>query len=107
MADMGYGLSRDDIARTAFQILERSKRPHPFQDGLAGRAWLQGFLKRHKLTLRSPQPLSHARARSATDNTVIEKLGGIVARLNLLSKPMQIYNLDETGINVVHKPYSG
>ena len=33
-----------------------------------------------------------------------EKLGGICARLNILSKPMLIYNLDETGISVAHKP---
>ena len=32
-----------------------------------------------------------------------EKLGGIFARYNLLTKPMHIYNMDETGINVVHK----
>ena len=30
-------------------------------------------------------------------------MGGIFARLNLLSKPMQIYNINETVINVVHK----
>ena len=34
MTDMGYGLSKDDILRTAFQILEKSKRPHPFINGL-------------------------------------------------------------------------
>ena len=33
-----------------------------------------------------------------------QKLGGIYARLNLLNKPMQIYNLDECGISTVHKP---
>ena len=104
MVDMGYGLSRDDIARTAFQILQQSRRPHPFKNWLAGKAWLKGFLNQHILTLRSPQPLSHARARSATDADFFEKLGGIFAWLNLLAKPMQIYKLDETGINVVHKP---
>ena len=50
---------------------------------------------------------SHARARCSSDEGVgdfFEKLGGIYARLNLLLKPMQIYNLDETCINIVHKP---
>ena len=32
------------------------------------------------------------------------KLGAIYGRLNLISKPMQIYNCDETGVSVVHKP---
>lgn len=106
MANMGYDLT-NDILRTAFQIIKKLQRPQPFQNGKAERSWLQGFLKCHKLTLRSPQLLSHARARSATDEVVddfFEKLGGICTRLNLLSKPGQIYNLNETEINVVHKP---
>ena len=51
--------------------------------------------------------MSHARARSVTDEVIKDfftKLGGIFARLNLLSKPMQVYNIDETSINVVHRP---
>ena len=32
------------------------------------------------------------------------KLGGLYGRLNMISKPMQIYNADETGISVVRKP---
>ena len=34
----------------------------------------------------------------------IAKLGAICARLNLLSKPTQIFNVNNTGISVVHKP---
>ena len=104
MADIRYGLSREDIMRVAFQIV-KMKRPHPFKDGAAGKSLLQGFLSRHKLSVRSPQPLSHARARSVMDEVIKDfftKLGGIFARLNLLSKPMQVYNIDETSINVVH-----
>ena len=33
-----------------------------------------------------------------------EKFGGIYGRLNIITKPMQIYTADETGISVVHKP---
>lgn len=54
-------------------------RRHPFRNGAAGKCWLQGFLLRHKLTLHSPQPLSHARARCSSDEVVrdfFEKLGG-------------------------------
>ena len=28
----------------------------------------------------------------------------VLIKLNLLSKPMQIYNMDETGVSIVHKP---
>jgi hypothetical protein len=93
-----------------FKVAEKSGRPHPWdpENGMAGRAWYDGFMSRHPtLKLKSPQPLSHARARNADDETVkdfFQKLGGIYARLNLLNKPMQIYNLDESGISTVHKP---
>ena len=30
MADMGFGLSRDDVMLTAFRIAEKSGRTHPF-----------------------------------------------------------------------------
>ena len=37
MADMGFGLTREDIMRLAFVIVDRSGRKHPFHDGKAGR----------------------------------------------------------------------
>ena len=33
MADRGFGLSREDVMRFAFQIAEKMKKPHPFHDG--------------------------------------------------------------------------
>ena len=36
-------------------------------------------------------------------NDHFAKLGSIYARLNILSKPMQIYNIDECGVSIVHK----
>ena len=33
MADMGFGLSPEDVRYTAFQIADASGRPHPFQNG--------------------------------------------------------------------------
>ena len=56
MADMGFGLSRDDVMHTAFKIAEASGRKHPFSAGSAGRAWFDGFRG------RSAQSLSHSRA---------------------------------------------
>ena len=108
MADMGFGLSREDAMAMAFTIAEKTKRTHPFKDGFAGRGWYDGFKARHpKLTLRSPQPLSYCRAlcsNKAIIDDFFAKLGGVYGRLNLVSKPMQIYNADETGVGIVHKP---
>lgn len=104
MADMGLGLSRNDVMQKAFEIAESSGRRHPFTKGSAGRAWFDGFRCRHpRLTLRSTQSLSHSRAHSANVETITNyfaKLGALCAKLNIITKPMNIYNMDETGISV-------
>ena len=110
MADMGFGLSRELIMNMAFTIAERFQRKHPFnlEKRTAGRSWFEGFMKRHpKLTIRSPQPLSYCRALNSNKEVLSDffgKLGALYGKLNLISKPMQIYNSDETGVTVVHKP---
>ena len=108
MADMGFGLSRDDIRSTAYKIAETCGRAHPFHNEMAGRAWLDGFFRRHpNLTVRKPQSLSYNRAVSANIDTINDyfaKIGALYARLNILTKPMQIYNMDECGISIVHTP---
>ena len=38
MADMGFGLSPEDVRYTAFRIADASGRPHLFQNGMAGYA---------------------------------------------------------------------
>ena len=107
MCDMGFGLTRQDVMRVAYSIVEKSGREHPFSNGMAGRAWFDGFRSRNpNLTMRISQPLSYSRATAANKDIIDDffaKMGAIYARLNLLSKPMQIYNVDETGISVVHK----
>ena len=108
MADRGFGLVSEDLMRTAFTIVERSGRPHPFRNGMAGRGWLEAFRRRHpQISLRTPQALSYSRATSASKVVIDDffaKLGALYGRLNLINKPMQVYNIDETGISVVHKP---
>ena len=108
MSEMGFGLSRQEVMCLAFQIAEKSGINHPFRDGTAGRKWFDAFRQRHAyLTLRSPQKLSYARAKAVNPKIVEDffaKLGALYARLNLITKPMQIYNVDETGLNLVqHK----
>ena len=108
MADMGFGLSREDVMHTAFKIAEAMGRKHPFSNGSAGRAWFDGFRARHpNLTIRSAQSLSHSRAACANKDNIIDffgKLGSVYARLNIISKPMQIFNMDKVGLSIVHKP---
>ena len=104
---MGFGLSRSDVMVVAFKIAEASGRKHPLTDYAAGRAWYDGFISRHlQLTLRSTQSLSHARASCANREIISDyfgKLAAVCAKFNVLMKPMNIFNLDETGVTIVHK----
>ena len=60
MADMGCGLTRDTVMELAFTIVQKGERKNPFHGGKAGRAWFEGFRRRHpQLSLRAPQPLSY------------------------------------------------
>ena len=108
MSEMGYGLTREGVMGLAYSIVEKSKRPHPFQNGSAGRAWFEGFMRRRpNLTIRSPQSLSYCRAISANKETITDffgKIGSLYGKLNLVSKPMQIFNCDEMGVKIVFKP---
>ena len=108
MADMGFGLTREGIMAMAFAIAEKTGRNHPFKSGHAGRGWYEGFMARQAiLTLRTPQSLSYARAVCANKETIdgfFAKLGAIFGQLNLIAKPSQIFNADETGVTIVHKP---
>ena len=108
MAVRGFGLTNEDLMRTAFAIVERSGHPDPFHDGMAGRGWLEAFGRHHPvLSCCTPQALSYCPATSASKVVIDDffaKLGSLYGRLNLISKPMQVYNIDETGITVVHKP---
>lgn len=108
VADMGYGLTREGVMAMAYAIVERTGRNHPFKSGHAGRGWYEGFMSRQALlTLRKPQALSYSRAVCGNKETIDDffaKLGAIYGRLNLIVKPSQIYNADETGVTIVHKP---
>ena len=71
IADMGYGLTREDIQQLACKIAEKTGCKHPVKDGKAGRGWFDGFKARHpKLSFRTPQSLSFARAVSANEYLV-------------------------------------
>lgn len=103
---MLFGLSTTDIRQLAFELAERQKIKHPFQNDKAGKTWLRGFLKRHPdLAIRSPEPTSLARAvgfnKPSVDNFFHLYKSELEKELYTADR---IYNMDETGLTVVHQP---
>ncbi|GBP88563.1 hypothetical protein EVAR_21771_1 [Eumeta japonica] len=43
-----YGLTRMDVRRMAYQLASKNNLPNHFKNQVAGRAWLDLFLRRHK-----------------------------------------------------------
>ena len=101
-----FGLTNLELRRLAFSVAERSGINHPFQNGLAGKDWLRGFLKRHPdISLRKPQGTSINRAVSFNKQNVEEFFKIYKDILEKQSfQARQIWNMDETGITTVQTP---
>ena len=52
MTDRAFGLTNEDLMRTAFAIVERSRYPHPLHDCMAGCEWLVHSKKQSKRRYR-------------------------------------------------------
>ncbi|CAG5052763.1 unnamed protein product [Parnassius apollo] len=69
-------------------------------NGKTGNDWFLSFRKRHKLSIKKPQPIEYLRKRM-TDPFVIHEyftlLGSTLEKLNL-NDPHRIWNLDETSV---------
>ena len=104
-AAVGYPRTRKDVLALVQDIVK--SKGH--ETGIVTDGWWAGFKKRHpELTLRSAIPLSLARAK-ATDPAVIEKyfdlLENTLCENDLLDKPGQIFNCDETGMPLSPKSH--
>ena len=62
MANMGFGLSKEDIMHSAFLLAEKSGLKHPFKNGKTGIEL--GLRRNPHLSIRQPQSLSVATATS-------------------------------------------
>lgn len=99
-----YGLTRQDVRRIAYELCERNGLKHPFTDGLAGRAWFDHFMSRHKdvLSLLKPTATTFSRANGFNKEAVNGFFDLLEAELDKFKYPAdRVFNVDETGISVV------
>ena len=102
-ASVGYAKTRKQILALVERIMSAQGIQVHVSDG-----WWVSFLKRHPLlTLRNPSSVSTTRA-LASDPSVLEVYFDLLEEAlqenDLMDKPGQIYNMDETGLPLDPKP---
>jgi hypothetical protein len=103
-AFIGFAKSRQDILAIVQRILQtKGVTSAPVTHG-----WWYSFKKRHPhITLRQAEPLAYARA-AATNPEIIAKYFDLLEETlkdnDLLTKPAQIFNCDDSGMALNHKP---
>jgi hypothetical protein len=105
-ARQGFGLTRMDVRRLAYQYAVRNNiKGFSEATGVAGYDWLQGFIERHPgLGARKPENLSIRRAMCFNKVTVkkhFEGLHSIMTEHNFYERPQAIWNCDESGLQDV------
>lgn len=108
LADMFYGVSVEQCRKMAYTMAVANKIdiPSNWKDlEIAGYDWYLGFRKRHKLSIRTPEATSMARATAFNKTTVKEFFDNLVQVNNKHAfPPERIFNMDETGCTTVQKP---
>ncbi|XP_034839890.2 uncharacterized protein [Maniola hyperantus] len=102
-----FGLTTKDLRRLAYELAEQNNLQHNFchETKMAGRIWLENFLKRNPdLSLRKPEPTSAARA-SGFNQVQVKRFFDLLTDLITKHKltPDRIFNVDETGMTTVPK----
>ncbi|XP_052278809.1 uncharacterized protein LOC127877190 [Dreissena polymorpha] len=107
-ANMGFGITRRMLLVKIGRIVRKLGIKSPFRNGVPGKDWIAGFLKRHPdVSLRTPQALSTCRARMLNEtvtNNYFNDLAWLLESLCLQDKPVRIWNIDETSVPLLHKP---
>ena len=107
-AAMGFGLSRRQLLAKTGKMVKSLKLKTPFKNGIPGKEWFQGLKGRHPgITMKRPQKLSVTRAKSMNKQITDEYFDLLKQNLNELKvEPSQIWNCDETNMQLEHNPKS-
>ncbi|CAF1487813.1 unnamed protein product, partial [Didymodactylos carnosus] len=100
--EWGEPLTIEEFLKLVAIYTKHIKRPDMFKDGTPSRDWYYGFMTRQcDLKLKTPQPLEKARV-DISQSTITKwcaLIESIFEKCNLMDKPSQIFNCDETGFS--------
>ncbi|CAF3965926.1 unnamed protein product, partial [Rotaria sp. Silwood1] len=101
LQDWGELCSYQDVMKYATEYVQLMNLQSRFQSGAPTKEWYYGFVKRwsHKLKLIKSIRLEKSRANVAKEvvDGWFTKLYAVLKKFNLLDKPSNIFNADESG----------
>ncbi|CAH1961310.1 unnamed protein product [Acanthoscelides obtectus] len=106
----GFAPTRTEVRIMAYKLAEKCNQHHKFnrEKEIAGMDWLHLFLKRNpELSVRKSEAVSLARSRGLNKKNVSDYfslLRNILIEHNLLDKPGNIFNVDESGLQLNNRP---
>jgi len=108
VAEVGFPLTRKEIQDMAFSYATaHGYKGFSVTKNTAGYYWFQGFLNRHPdISVKKAENLSVARSMSMNKPQVckwFESYEELLNRLSIRDLTRQIWNLDETGVQNIHK----
>jgi hypothetical protein len=107
LQQVGFPLTRDDIRRTVYEysctvgVAERFGKSGPAPNR-AGRDWFDAFIARHTdLSFRSTEMLSYGRG-VGLNRVIVQEFYDLLTKTveNQGIQPQNIYNMDETGLQL-------
>ena len=99
-SSVGFARSRQQVIQIVQEVVTHKGMVATMTHG-----WWESFRRRHpKLTLRTAAPMSYARAMASDPDVINNYYDLLECTLNLMDKPAQIFNLDETGMPLDHSP---
>lgn len=110
MQKRGFPLTRDDLRVIAYQFAEQLNLKHRFnrEKEKAGYDWLTLFMSRHpEISVRKSEGVSLARTNAMNRNEIDQYFTLLEATMeehDLFEKPANIFNIDETGLQLNSRP---
>ena len=103
VSSIGYGKTKKEVLAMVQKTVEKKGVSI---DKFNGEGWWTKFMSRNKLSLRTADPLSKARADAVSQDKIDEYFKLLQSTLddnNLTDKPYSIYNVDESGMPFEHR----
>lgn len=107
---VGFAPERKDVKEMAFQLAKKLNIKNPFSEEseLAGNVWFTGFMERNpELSQRKSEGLSLSRAYGVNREDVkdfFNLLETIYEEHDFSNHPEDVFNMDESGIQINNKP---